>query len=190
MKKFNIIFKDKPAIIIIAIVIIGFIAVLIYSNINKPETYTDAVIAEPSTQQTTSAIEVQEPVITKPEVQMDTETVTIAPTQDASVDTAPTESAVIATSIQEGQPKADITATPPPKPVAKDNVTDKNKKPTYTEQDTKPQQSQPQMGDKNDKGQIYVDGFGWVKDEGGGGKGTSVGNEGDQLTGNKVGIMD
>ena len=195
-KKVNTNFKAKPAIVILAIAIIGFIAVLVYSNINKPETNTDALGAEQVAQQTTAAIEPQEPAVIKPEIQTATETATItpiapiAPKQDASADTAPTKSAVIAASIQEGQPKADINPTPPPKPATKDNATDKNKKPTYTEPETKPQQSEPQMGDKNDKGQIYIDGFGWVKDDGGGGKGTSVGNEGDQLTGHKVGMMD
>lgn len=37
--------------------------------------------------------------------------------------------------------------------------------------------------------QIYIDGFGWIKDEGGGSIGRAVGNPGDGLTGNKVGIM-
>lgn len=37
--------------------------------------------------------------------------------------------------------------------------------------------------------QIYLLGFGWIKDEGGGSVGTMVGNPGDQLTGHKVGIM-
>jgi hypothetical protein len=37
--------------------------------------------------------------------------------------------------------------------------------------------------------QIYLLGFGWIKDEGGSSVGTMAGNPGDQLTGNKVGIM-
>ena len=37
--------------------------------------------------------------------------------------------------------------------------------------------------------QIYLLGFGWIKDEGGGSVGTMVGNPGDQLTGHKVGVM-
>ena len=48
------------------------------------------------------------------------------------------------------------------------------------------------MGDVrvvNGEKQIYIDGFGWIKDEGGGSIGTTVGNPGDELTGNKVGIM-
>lgn len=52
-----------------------------------------------------------------------------------------------------------------------------------------PETSTPKAGDKNDKGQIWFPGFGWVDDEGAN-TGTQVGNEGDELTGNKVGSMD
>lgn len=48
------------------------------------------------------------------------------------------------------------------------------------------------MGDVrivNGEKQIYILGFGWIKDEGGGSVGTTAGNPGDKLTGNKVGIM-
>lgn len=45
-----------------------------------------------------------------------------------------------------------------------------------------------QHGDTKD-GKIYVDGFGWI-DAIGESQGTTVGNEGDELTGNKVGIME
>jgi len=36
---------------------------------------------------------------------------------------------------------------------------------------------------------MWIPGFGWVKDEGGGSQGTMVGSPGDELTGNKVGQM-
>lgn len=49
--------------------------------------------------------------------------------------------------------------------------------------------STPKSGDKKD-GKIYVPGFGWIDDNGGGGSGITVGNPGDDLTGNKVGSMD
>ena len=52
--------------------------------------------------------------------------------------------------------------------------------------------SEPRMGDVriiNGEKQIYIDGFDSIKDEGGGSIGTTVGNPGDELTGNKVGIM-
>lgn len=67
----------------------------------------------------------------------------------------------------------------PPKPVPKDSTTEKSKQPTYNEKDVDLEKSQPKMGDKNDKGQIYIEGFGWVKDEGGGSKGTKVHSDGD-----------
>lgn len=188
MKKFNINYKAKPAIIILAMAIIVMIATLIYSNISKPEAQTDALSAEPVVQQTTAIIEPQEPVIIKPEAQVDTQTVTTVSEQDVSADTSTTESSVTATSIQEGRPKADSNPTPPPEPGTKDDVIDKNKKPTYTEQDTTPQESQPKMGDRNDKGQVYVEGFGWIKDEGGGGEGTVVDSTGD--IDKQIGIMD
>ena len=72
---------------------------------------------------------------------------------------------------------------------------EKVEKVTPTEHDkvTKPERntssSTPKAGDKNEKGQIWFPGFGWVDDEGAN-TGTKVGNEGDELTGNKVGSMD
>lgn len=39
------------------------------------------------------------------------------------------------------------------------------------------------------KSHVWIPGFGWIIDNGGGSVGTMVGNPGDQLTGNKVGIM-
>ena len=62
--------------------------------------------------------------------------------------------------------------------------------PVYDKEQTtvEKKSSEPKSGDKKD-GQVYIPGFGWVKDEGGGSKGVKVGNEGDKLTGNKVGQM-
>ncbi|WP_152547732.1 DUF6550 family protein [Paenibacillus ehimensis] len=88
--------------------------------------------------------------------------------------------------------------TTPPKEPPKPKVKEPEKKqspsspPVYEEKETEPnkQASQPKVGDKNSKGQVYFPGFGWVEDQGGGSQGTSVGNKGDQLTGNKVGSMD
>lgn len=94
--------------------------------------------------------------------------------------------------------QAEVTKPTEPTQEAKTNPTktpdgEKVDKVTPTEHDnvTKPANdtSSPKSGDKKD-GKIYVPGFGWVKDNGGGGSGTTVGNEGDELTGNKVGSMD
>ncbi len=65
---------------------------------------------------------------------------------------------------------------------------------TQTVQAVKPAalSSEPHNGDVrvvDGEKQIYLLGFGWIKDEGGSSVGTMVGNPGDQLTGNKVGQM-
>ncbi|ERI90667.1 hypothetical protein HMPREF1982_03705 [Clostridiales bacterium oral taxon 876 str. F0540] len=72
-------------------------------------------------------------------------------------------------------------APPKEKPKTTDSLTDKSKVPTYPAKETKPQaQAQtPKAGEKNSKGQVYVPGFGWVEDEGGGGQGKVIDSNGD-----------
>jgi hypothetical protein len=76
----------------------------------------------------------------------------------------------------DGKPKTSDEATPPPTPTPAPSdkaqhdpaeAGDKNTPPTST---PKPAQESntPKSGDKNDKGEIYVPGFGWIPDEGGG----------------------
>lgn len=71
----------------------------------------------------------------------------------------------------------------PPKdtPKTKDDLTDKSKVPTYEDKEIKPQTQTetPKSGDKNSEGEVFVPGFGYVKDEGGGGQGTKVDSDGD-----------
>lgn len=55
-----------------------------------------------------------------------------------------------------------------------------------------PHSNEPKSGDKtviDETPHVWIPGFGWIKDEGGGSGGTTVGNLGDELTGNKVGQM-
>lgn len=77
-------------------------------------------------------------------------------------------------------------APPKPTPPASSALTDKSKKPTYSSKPTASKSSTSKSGGK--AGEVYVPGFGWQKPTGG--QGTTVGNSGDQLTGNKVGTMD
>lgn len=114
---------------------------------------------------------------------------TVTPNQ--STDTG--DSSGIEQSIQ-----AEVTKPPEPSQEVK---TDSSKTPDGEKVDTvtpvehenvptpAPETSTPKAGDKNEKGQIWVPGFGWV-DDSGPNEGTQVGNEGDELTGNKVGSMD
>lgn len=81
---------------------------------------------------------------------------------------------------------------PPEPPVVTEPETLKNPdvKPTYEEKKTtiNNDSGRPKNGERKD-GMIYIDGFGWIVDEGGGSAGQKIGNDGDTLTGNKVGEM-
>lgn len=70
----------------------------------------------------------------------------------------------------------------PEKPVITDEeaIMNPDKKPEYDKSQTtvEPKSSQPKSGDKKD-GKVYIPGFGWVKDEGGGGQGEVVDSDGD-----------
>lgn len=79
----------------------------------------------------------------------------------------------------ESAPAANNTLTVPPEPPKiedEETLTNPDKEPTYEPEQTevKPQaetpSDTPKHGDKKD-GQIYINGFGWIKDEGGGGIG-------------------
>ena len=99
----------------------------------------------------------------------------------AAVDTADstgTEQSLQVEPVKPEAPKEDSAISNPAKP------------PEYKPEDTvKSEPSSPKGDDKNEKGQIWFPGFGWVDDEGTN-TGTQVGNDDDELTGNKVGSMD
>ncbi len=69
------------------------------------------------------------------------------------------------------------------------DITNPDTPPTYEEPEetTPPADDTPSHGDTKD-GMIYIDGFGWISNEGGGGSGSNA----DDMyeNGNKVGIMD
>ncbi len=81
----------------------------------------------------------------------------------------------------------------PEKPTPQGDTTNPEKQPEYKPEDTiiaKPstKPSEPKAGDKNEKGQIWFPGFGWIDDEGGGSQGEEVGSDGD--INKQVGSMD
>ena len=92
------------------------------------------------------------------------------------------------------KPESDIQSEPPAPPQIKDEemLTNPDKEPTYEPEQTevKPQpetpSDTPKHGDRKD-GMIYINGFGWIKDEGGGGIGYTD-NEMYQ-NGNKIGYF-
>jgi len=105
-------------------------------------------------------------------------------------DSSGTEQSIQAEVTKPSQPPKEVLTDPSKTPDGKkvDAV-----KPVEHDKVTKPasstSSSEPKSGDKKD-GKIYVPGFGWIDDNGGGGSGTTVGNPGDELTGNKVGSME
>lgn len=76
----------------------------------------------------------------------------------------------------------------PEKPVAQGDHTNPNQQPEYIPEDTvkKSRPDTPKHGDTSG-GKIYVDGFGWIDNHGGGGVGTTL----DDMyeNGNKIGQM-
>ena len=93
-----------------------------------------------------------------------------------------------------GQNTGDVEKPEPPEPPKvedKNQLSDPSKPPDYTPEEVAPptpqQPTTPQPGTKQD-GKIYVPGFGWVENNPGG-AGHSVGNQGEELSGDKVGIM-
>ncbi|WP_052380346.1 DUF6550 family protein [Paenibacillus camerounensis] len=128
--------------------------------------------------------------------------VTEAPVIESTTETDVTDTPVLQPDVEKKQVEVFITkapstskptAPPKPKPKKTDKPQSPDKPPSYEEKETTPNKdtaAKPEAGDKNNKGQIYIPGFGWVEDQGGGRQGTTVGEEGDELTGNKVGTMD
>ncbi len=111
--------------------------------------------------------------------------------EDTSIDNVvidPEENTEVTVNITEPEQHPE----PPEPPVVTEPETLKNPdiKPIYEEKKTtvNPDSSRPKNGERKD-GMIYIDGFGWIVDEGGGSVGQKVGNDGDTLTGNKVGEM-
>lgn len=81
----------------------------------------------------------------------------------------------------------------PPKPKVKEpqKVQDPASPPEYEEKETKPNKetaAEPKAGDKNNNGKVYVPGFGWVEDQGGGAQEIETGSDGD--INKQVGNMD
>lgn len=85
---------------------------------------------------------------------------------------------------QELQPEAEKTEEEKPETPPETEPKEENEQPT---EPTPPANDTPSNGDTQD-GMIYIEGFGWIENEGGGGSGTV--DEDMYENGNKVGIMD
>lgn len=91
------------------------------------------------------------------------------------------------------KPEKTIKPTEPPKPKVKEPEKEQSPAvpPEYEEKETHPNKetaTTPKAGDKNSKGQVYVPGFGWVENQGGGTQEIETGSDGD--LNKQVGTMD
>jgi hypothetical protein len=90
--------------------------------------------------------------------------------------------------VQFNTPEA-VKPEPPAKPTPQGDDTNPAKPPEYKPEDTtESKPAEPKAGEKNEKGQIWFPGFGWVDDEGGGTVVNEVGSDGD--IDKQVGTMD
>ncbi len=92
-----------------------------------------------------------------------------------------------------GQNTGDVSKPEPPPPpeISEEQKKDPTSKPEYTEEQIKPNQQEPkgpQGGEKKD-GKIYVPGFGWIEDHGGGNEGGIVGDPNEEFNWTQVGEM-
>ncbi|HEX2925304.1 MAG TPA: DUF6550 family protein [Ruminiclostridium sp.] len=85
------------------------------------------------------------------------------------------------------KPKAPTISKPKVQPKVTPKAPDSAKKPVSKQPGSPSGKTEPKGGEKKD-GKIYVPGFGWVKDNGGGSKGEVVGSDGD--INKQVGSMD
>lgn len=130
----------------------------------------------------------------KPESTPSTEAPTVSETQPETssqpTTTTPPTSGDVAAKPSEGKPKSPSVATPPaekPKETDKQAPVENPDDNGNCQPEQKPQQeqNQPQGGEKED-GKIYVPGFGWIEDEGGGSNVHEAPNAG---TGDQIGDM-
>lgn len=124
-----------------------------------------------------------------------TETETEEPTEEELVIEPETESGITGTGQEvQKEPVKTEEEKPAEPPVLKEDAdaTNPDTPPAYEEEPKdeggeQPENGTPSHGDTKD-GMIYIDGFGWIPNEGGGGSGTVA----DDMyeNGNKIGIMD
>ena len=86
------------------------------------------------------------------------------------------------------QPDVSKPAAPSSKPAAQGSTTNPSKTPSYSSKDTAPSKASGNQNFQKKDGKIYVPGFGWVTDNGGGGSGSTASDM--YENGNKVGQMD
>lgn len=176
MKKLNFNVKKNLTVTLLVVLAIALGAGLI-SYVNKtPKNKEDKVLSDINK---VDEVKVEE-------IKTENEEKAKVPVIDAVGSTEKSSQNNVISSNTETAPKKP--EPPKEKPKTTDDITNKNKVPTYPEKAVKPQkESNPKGGEKNNKGQVYFPGFGWV-DDSGANKGETVTSDGD--INKQVGTMD
>ncbi|MBC2579387.1 DUF6550 family protein [Clostridium sp. DJ247] len=163
MKKLNLKVKKNILVSVLVVLVIVFGTILI-SSITKEHNAKD----------TQALVKDNESVYLKND-----DAKTEKPTEDKQLNSNP-ETTKKENKVVKPEP-------PKEKPKTNDDVTNKNKVPTYPEKEVKPQLQTPKDGETNNEGQVNFPGFGQVED-GGANKGQNVNSNGD--INKQVGKMD
>lgn len=177
-------FKNKKAITALGLMAAAIILVVGLMAVSRPVKQTDDAPDNDTLASSVTPNEINgaKPDVTAPEVQPSA-IPTVKPTDEDKnsadipltvIDDKP-EPPELPDTTHKGEPTSDATADDVKAHEAIDPaLKNPDKKPTTTPapvEPAKPKDKTPQSGDKNGNGEIYIPGFGWVKDEGGGGQG-------------------
>ena len=183
----NISDKTKKRLIISVGLVISIVLIILIAAQFKKEPVKEVADSSPSSAATTitpaEALKTQKDIVVQDsKVAEATKSTTQTPNTAVSSGTKQT--------IQP-DPVKPTTPTAKPKSTDKTSGTDKKHtvtgKPNTAAKDSTTSKTEPKGGEKKD-GKIYVPGFGWVKDNGGGSQGEVVGSDGD--INKQVGTMD
>lgn len=174
--------KTKKRLTIAGLGVVCVVLVIAIASRFMPETPKD-VSTEPSSA-VTDAVNPSVPTteaVQAPEVNAQPIDPTKASVQPADTgDSTGTEQSIQAEVTKPTEPPKEVLTDPSKTPDGE--KVDKDKKP-----ESNTSSSTPKGGDKNEKGQVWVPGFGWV-DDSGPNEGTTVDGEGD--INKQIGIMD
>lgn len=194
--------------IVIAVALVGLVIWKGTSQQTENELPPDSIVIPVTSAPAVNAPEISPspilPSADQPTVNSESTNTTPTPAVSSETKTEPTPSGTPVlqpekenkhVEVQLTKPEKTTKPTEPPKPKIKEPESEQSPAapPQYEEKETHPNKETaaiPKAGGKNSNGQVYVPGFGWIEDQGGGTQETVVGSEGDELTGNKVGTMD
>jgi type IV secretory pathway VirB10-like protein len=182
--------KTKKRLTIAGLGVVCVVLVIAIASQFKTEVPKDVTVQPSSTvsdmvSPSTSSVEPRK----APETSVQPIYPTAAPTQSTDTgDSTGTKQSIQAEVTKPPEPPQEVLTDPSKTPdgetVDKATPAEKN---TTTKAERGTSSSTPKSGDKKD-GKIYVPGFGWIDDNGGGGSGTTAGDM--YENGNKIGNMD